>query len=259
MKGLHPARRTWLIVVLFAVGMAWVEAASVYYIRIVVDRIVPYQPNPLPVAGALGAVELVREAATLVMLVTVGLLAGRTGQQRLGYTAVAFGVWDILYYVFLRVMSGWPASLLDWDILFLLPLPWWGPVLAPVSIAVLLVVWGTFATQASKPAPASPVTPMLWALNGLGMALALYIFMADAIRVLPQGVDAMTHVLPTSFNWPLFGLALALMVAPGIDIARSFWLLPEGAHLIDPSRAPRRHAGGDGAPPRGLNARRDTT
>ena len=132
-------------------------------------------------------------------------------------------------------------------------------MLAPVSIAVLLVVWGTFATQASKPAPASPVTPMLWALNGLGMALALYIFMADAIRVLPQGVDAMTHVLPTSFNWPLFGLALALMVAPGIDIGRSFLRLPEGARLIDSNGAHRRRDGSEGATPRGLNARRDTT
>ena len=180
MMRLAPARRVWLVVVLFAVAMAWIESASVYYLRVLVDRIVPYQPNPLPVAGALGAVELVREAATLVMLVTVGILAGATWQQRLGYTSIAFGVWDILYYVFLRVMTGWPTSLLDWDILFLLPLPWWGPVLAPTSIAVLLVVWGTFATQASERAPASAFTPTLWALNGLGMGLALYVFMADA-------------------------------------------------------------------------------
>ena len=109
---LAPSRRLWLVVVLFAVAMAWVEAASVYYIRIVVDRIVPYQPNPLPVDGVLGAVELVREASTLVMLLAVGVLAGGTWQQRLGYTAIAFGAWDILYYAFLRVMSGWPTSLL---------------------------------------------------------------------------------------------------------------------------------------------------
>ena len=224
MMRLAPARRVWLVVVVFAVAMAWIEAASVYYLRLLVDRIVPYQPNPLPVAGVLGAVELVREAATLVMLVTVGLLAGGTWQQRLGYTSIAFGVWDIFYYVFLRVMSGWPTSLLDWDILFLLPLPWWGPVLAPMSIALLLIVWGTFVTQTRERAPAGPLTPALWALNGLGMGLALYVFMTDAIRALPQGVEATTHVLPTYFNWPLFGLALALMVAPGVEIGRS--LLP---------------------------------
>jgi hypothetical protein len=232
MMRLAPARRVWLVVVLFAVAMAWIESASVYYLRVLVDRIVPYQPNPLPVAGALGAVELVREAATLVMLVTVGILAGGTWQQRLGYTSIAFGVWDIFYYGFLRVMTGWPTSLLDWDILFLLPLPWWGPVLAPVSIAVLLFVWGTFATQASERAPASAFTPLLWAMNGLGMALALYVFMADAIRTLPQGLEATTHVLPTSFNWPLFGLALVLMIAPGVEIARPSLFLPGGAERI---------------------------
>ena len=62
------ARTRWLIVVVFAVGMAWVEAASVYYLRVLVDRIEPYQANPLPIRGVLGQVELVREAATLVML-----------------------------------------------------------------------------------------------------------------------------------------------------------------------------------------------
>jgi hypothetical protein len=213
------ARKTWLVVVLFAVAMAWVEAASVYYIRVVVDRIVPYQPNPLPVGGVLGAVELVREAATLVMLVTVGILAGRTWQDRLGYTSIAFGVWDILYYVFLKVMTGWPTSLFDWDVLFLLPLPWWGPVVAPVSIALLLVLWGTLATQSGGRIAAVSFRSVPWALNGLGMALALYVFMSDAIHSLPHGPEATRQVLPTAFNWSLFAVALALMIAPAAEIA----------------------------------------
>jgi hypothetical protein len=102
--------------------MAWVEAASVYYIRAMVDRIDPYQNHPLPIRGVLGQVELVREAATLVMLATLGMLAGRTRRAQAGYTAIAFGVWDIFYYVFLRMIGDWPRSLFDWDILFLLPL-----------------------------------------------------------------------------------------------------------------------------------------
>ncbi len=142
----------WCLVVAFAIGMAWVESASVYYIRTLVDRIQPYQPNPLPIQGVLGLVELVREVATLVMLLTLGLLAGRTWRARWGYSAIAFGIWDIFYYVFLRVMCGWPQSLFDWDVLFLLPLPWWGPVLAPVSIAVLMIVWGTAMTRSQEPA-----------------------------------------------------------------------------------------------------------
>ena len=90
------------------------------------------------------------------MIATLGMLAGRTWRRRAGYAALAFGAWDIFYYVFLRLISGWPRTLLDWDILFLLPLPWWGPVLAPVSIALVMIVWGTLATQSgdARPTPA---------------------------------------------------------------------------------------------------------
>ena len=86
------------------------------------------------------------------MIATLGMLAGRTWRRRVGYAAIAFGAWDIFYYVFLRIMTGWPRTLLDWDILFLLPLPWWGPVLAPVSIALVMIVWGTLATQSDEDA-----------------------------------------------------------------------------------------------------------
>jgi hypothetical protein len=216
----HPARERlrWCLVVVFAVGMAWVEAASVYYLRAMVDRIEPYQENPLPIRGVLGPVELVREAATLVMLLMVGTLAGRTRHERLGYTAIAFGVWDILYYVFLRIICGWPKSLFDWDILFLLPLPWWGPVLAPVCIASLMVLWGTLATQCVHGSPVTPRTALarrkLWGLAGIGIALALYLFMADSLRVVHQGLDATRYVLPRPFNWPVFCVALMLMTSP---------------------------------------------
>lgn len=231
MSELAPARVRWCVVVLFALAMAWVEAASVYYIRVVVDRVVPYQPNPLPAGGLLGPVELIREAATLVMLLTVGILSGRAWHERLGYSALAFGVWDIFYYVFLHAISDWPASLFDWDVLFLLPLPWWGPVLAPVSIALLMAVWGTLATQSGERVAATPFTSIPWALGGLGILLALFVFMADAIRSLPQGPEVTRHVLPTAFNWPLFWLALVLMAAPAVDLGwrgRSGQRVPAG-------------------------------
>ena len=219
-------RVRWMLVVTFAAGMAWVEAACVYYLRVLVDRVQPYQPNPLPIHGGLGEVELVREGATLLMLAMTGALAGRTWRTRWGYTAIAFGCWDILYYVFLRLISGWPASLFDWDILFLLPLPWWGPVLAPICIASLMILWGTLITQWPDPIPATRVTRtslspwapwapwVQWTMCGVGILLALGIFMTDAIRALPGGADAVRQVLPTAFNWPLFGVALVLMAAP---------------------------------------------
>ena len=212
------ARQRWLVVIAFAIGMAWVESASVYYLRLLVDRVQPYQNNPLPVRGELGAVELAREAATMVMLLTVGMLAAHTWLKRLAYSAIAFGVWDIFYYVFLRIMSGWPQSLLDWDVLFLIPLPWWGPVLAPVSIAALMIVWGTLVTQLDE---SFAIWPQTWKACGLscaGILLALYVFMSDAVRAVGQGLDVTTMPLPQSFNWGLFGVAFALMAAPIFEI-----------------------------------------
>jgi len=205
-------------------AMAWVESAVVLYLRTMIDRIEPYQPNPLPVIGNLGHAELVREAATLVMLLTMGLLAGRNWRSRLGYTAIAFGVWDICYYVFLRKLCGWPHSLLDWDILFLLPLPWWGPVLAPILISLLMIVWGTFASQFERTHPSALSNGRVWVLNSVGVALALYVFMADSIAASPRGLDAIRTVLPQRFNWPLFCIALLLMAAPVVQAGRHIWL-----------------------------------
>jgi hypothetical protein len=210
-----PDRSRWAIVVVFAIAMAWAEAATVFYIRALVDRIEPYQADPLPMHGVLGSVELWREAATLVMIATLGLLAGRTWRRRAGYAALAFGAWDIGYYVFLRLISGWPRTLLDWDVLFLLPLPWWAPVLAPVSIALVMIAWGTLATQSDNDATAAG---WAWALGWAGIVLALAVFTTDSWRALPKGRDAVLRVLPTSFNWPLFWVALLLIASPVLHL-----------------------------------------
>jgi len=234
MTGHLSERARLAIVIAFAIAMAWVESASVFYIRALVGRIVPYQSDPLPLEamnGALGYVELWREAATLVMIATLGALAGRTWRGRIGYAAITFGIWDIFYYVFLHLISGWPKTLWDWDILFLLPLPWWGPVLAPVCIALLMIVYGTLVTQWQDHIPATRFAGASWAISGVGILLALAVFMADAIRVLPEGLDTVRQVLPTEFNWPVFGAALLLMATP---LALTGWQ----------SLASRRKAGG---------------
>jgi hypothetical protein len=219
-------RRTWFVVVLFAVAMAWVESASVYYLRVLVDRVQPYQADPLPIHGTIGAVELVREFATLVMLACVGIIGGGTRRQQAGLAAVAFGVWDIFYYVFLRMLDRWPTSLFDWDILFLLPLPWWGPVFAPVCIAALMIVGGTLAARPAMQTVQTRLTSRRerltgWCLQGAGVALALYVFMADALAATTRGLDP-AHTLPSRFNWPLFTMAFALMSAP---VAHEVWRL----------------------------------
>jgi hypothetical protein len=211
----------WSFVVIYATAMAWVESAVVFYLRSMMNRIEPYQPDPLPAIGGFASVELPREAATLVMLFTVGWLAGRNWRTRLGYFAIAFGVWDIFYYVFLKIICGWPHSALDWDVLFLLPMPWWGPVLAPVLISLLLIFWGTLASQFEQIHLPTLSNWRVWALNAAGVGLALYVFMADSIAAAHRGLDAIRTALPEKFDWPLFGMALALMAAP---VAQTGWL-----------------------------------
>jgi len=231
--------------------MAWIESAVVFYMRTMIDRVEPFQPEPLPIIGNLGPVELVREVATLIMHFTAGVLAGRTWRARIGYMAVCFGIWDVFYYVFLKIMCGWPNSLLDWDILFLLPLPWWGPVLAPISIALVMIFWGTQASQFERTPRPVLSNWRVWVLNAIGVGLALYVFMADAIRVADQGVDVIRNVLPSRFNWPLFWVALVLMAGPAIRLARESWSTPAGRTddgnfandaMTNPSSAPLRRS-----------------
>ena len=213
-------RRTWLAVFLFATAMAWMESATVAYLRTLVGRVVPYQANPLPLAGVFSGTELVRELATMLMLVAVGILAGRNARTRIAYAVLAFGVWDILYYGFLMIIVGWPRSLWDWDVLFLLPLPWWGPALAPMLIALFMIAGATLVTQFEQ----RRLWPRRWALvlNALGALLALLVFMEDALRALPAGEAAIRAALPTRFDWPWFAAALALMFA---SIADLLWQL----------------------------------
>ncbi len=223
------------LVCLFAVAMAWVEAATVVYLRMLLDRVEPYAVAPLPERGDLAGAELVREAATIAMFLVVGWLAGRDRRERLGYFLVAFGVWDIVYYISLALIVGWPDSLLDWDVLFLIPLPWWGPVLAPISIAAILAAAGTLTTQFS--AGGTSPWPSSWSrvASAGGVLLALLVFMTDALKAAPQGMGAVRNVRPESFNWPLFGLTLTLLAVPVVDLI----VQVVGPRLLPLRRSPR--------------------
>src|SRR5262249_7351664 len=93
-----------------------------------------------------------------------------------------------------------------------------GPVLAPTSIALLMIVWGTLVTQRREGTSVDPILSTQ-ILAGIGIALALYAFMADALHVAPQGVEAVRVVLPTTFNWWGVVVALTLMAAPVAHLA----------------------------------------
>jgi hypothetical protein len=214
---MHPKHR-WIVIAVFATAMGYLESAVVYYLRTMVNRLNPYQAEPLPNFGGLARPELARELATMVMLLTIGWIAGRTWRGRIGFALLTFGIWDIAYYVFLIPLTDWPNSVSDWDLLFLIPLPWWGPVWSPVSIAFLMIAFGLLTTILEQGEP--PIWPHRVAnmLCGIGICIALYVFMADAIAAAPRGEGAIRMVLPTRFNWPLFAAAWLLMFIPIMDM-----------------------------------------
>lgn len=89
-------------------------------------------------------IERIREFATLIMLACVAGLAVKKARQRLVFFFFAFGVWDLFYYIFLKIEIGWPRSWLDGDVFFLLPVAWVGPVFVPVLLSLVLIVWTSF-------------------------------------------------------------------------------------------------------------------
>ncbi len=212
-------RRRWLVVALFAIAMAYLEAAVVLDLRTIHGELDPFLPVATPMPLHLAKAEVVRELATMIMLATTGWLAGWCFRSRFAFWLIAFGLWDIFYYVFLVPLTGWPKSLFDWDILFLIPLPWWGPVLAPCLIAVLMTAFGTLVTL--SPPRARPPWPRWWSVLacGAGILLALYVFMADALAVTDQALAILPDLRPTTFHWPLFFLAWALIAVPVVDVA----------------------------------------
>ena len=200
----------WIWVVIFAIGFAWVESALVVYLREIFydgQSIFPlviewkdgkYVPHPL------AKIELIREFATLVMLTAVACASGRTGWQKFSFFMISFGVWDIFYYIWLWVMISWPASLMTWDILFLIPLPWVGPVITPVLIAAAMIVAGTLIIYFDEKGFKIKFYWFDWVVVlgcGLLMIVAFCWDWKNIIR-LPGNVDH--NGIPNPFLWELY-------------------------------------------------------
>jgi hypothetical protein len=192
--------------------MAYVESAAVLYLRTIYGGIDPLGPrhtpfNPLP---DFDWIEVGREAATMVMLAAVGYLAASSPIGRIGAFAFAFGVWDIFYYVFLWLLAGWPASPFAPDVLFLIPLPWWGPVVSPVLVAAVIAVAGAaaMARELGDGLPRPCRGDRLMVLLGIG--LCLLAFMANALLALPGGLETAYSARDGSFPWPVYGFGLLI-------------------------------------------------
>ncbi|MGE0462080.1 MAG: hypothetical protein AB7Q16_11985 [Vicinamibacterales bacterium] len=136
-------RTRWLWLVLFSLGLGWFEGAVVVYLRELGPPVGSSLPSIVLPRHVL-ATEVVREAASLLVLGSVSILAGTSGLQRFAAFLVAFGVWDLVYYLTLHVVTGWPARLSDPDVLFLIPVPWVGPVWAPALVALVFVGAGSY-------------------------------------------------------------------------------------------------------------------
>lgn len=194
---------------LFAIAMAYFESAAVFYIRRLYGISDLTFSNPY-VDPQVGVIEVGRELATLVMLLTVGLVAGKKFQSRLGYILLTFGLWDIFYYVWLKVFIGWPRSFMDTDLLFLIPLPWWGPVYAPILISILLIVLGTYSVVKEEKGISNHAGVFDWMILSAGMLLMLYAFMADALKALPASIKTLGFLVPGPFHWPVFTIGFGL-------------------------------------------------
>ncbi len=219
--------RTVVALLLFGISFGYLEAAVVVYLRAIYDPIREHvhpgrnpgdlfpliSPQQLEAAGPENtrrlAIEIGREAATIIMLAAFGLAAGRNFNQRMAAFAIAFGLWDVSFYASLKMMVGWPESFFTWDILFLIPLPWVGPVIAPVLVSLALIIGGLVSLHHGG----LPAKPWQWMAMIAGGLVVILSFVWDYRNTMAGG-------LPNPFNWPLFIAGIAIAVAGFIAAAR---------------------------------------
>ncbi len=201
-------RLAWLV--LFAATFGFVEAAVVVYIR----RVSYPDGFRFPIEflePRLGVMEIAREAATMVMLYAAAALAARGFWGRFGAFAVAFGIWDLVYYAALRIVIGWPESWSTWDVLFLIPGIWIGPVWSVMVVAGLLVACGARMWLRAEAAPIPRARPWHWVAALAALTLILIAFLWNHRLALGGGV-------PTGFPWAVWLAGLACGLAAFADL-----------------------------------------
>lgn len=208
-----------IYLIIFFISMAMLESAVVIYLREL------YYPSGFvfPLVGmnpTIICTELARELATIIMLWTIAFIAGRNFPTRFAWFIIGFGIWDIFYYVFLYVFIQWPSTLFDWDILFLIPLPWYGPVIAPVLISIAMISFGAIILNKdfwNEPILWKPI-PISFLI--LGCILGLYSFMGAFWASLDSHYtgsfsDYIIHksqeFVPTHYNYTIFFVYMFLI------------------------------------------------
>jgi len=192
----------WLTI--FGIAMGYLESAVVVYLRAI------YYPEgfsfPLrAIRDYKIIVELFREVSTILMLLAVAVLAGITRWERFAYFIFIFGVWDIVYYIGLKLTLDWPSTISDWDILFLIPLPWIGPVVAPILISILFIISAIWISWSINKGYEFKTTKLSHILVLIGIGLILYSFMHDTGATLYQQP-------PRPYRYDLFFVGYILFI-----------------------------------------------
>lgn len=219
MKSMRTFYHKLTLVTLFAIAMGFLEAVVVVYLRVI------YYPDgfdfPLTmIEPDIFLIELVRELTTLVMLICIGLLTAETRHGKFAGFLFAFGVWDIIYYLGLKLFLDWPESLFTWDILFLIPITWIGPVLAPIICALTMILVGALVGWFEARKVVVKFGKLAWILMILGSVIIFLSFIEDYSRLLinsevsiiegsrikPGFNEAITSYVPEKFNWLIFSL-----------------------------------------------------
>lgn len=198
------------IVVIFGIAFGYIEAAVVAYLRAI------FYPCgfvfPLTDFGASALwkryllIEIGREAATVVTIFTGSYLFGRNRQQRAAFFLTIFAIWDIFYYIWLKVLLNWPGSIMDWDILFLIPVAWASPVLAPILVSLTMLVFAITILYRSSVGKAIRVTTT----DRLGFFVGAVIV---AVSFCIAGLHIAEPAFESYFYWPLFAAGLILAIA----------------------------------------------
>ncbi len=219
--------KTLIWITIFAISMGIFEGAVVVYLRAL------YYPNgfnfPLvPFDNFIAITELTRELASLFMLLSVGIIAGKNFTQRFSWFIYSFAIWDIIYYVFLYAILGWPESLLTWDILFLIPITWTGPVIAPILLSLLMILLALIIYHFNQKANKKVIiTKQVWTLLISGSLIVFISFIWDYCKFLFKYIsieeikgkqfsdklfDMSVQYIPESFNWIFFIVGTSIII-----------------------------------------------
>ena len=219
-------RQLIITITAFAIAMGFLESAVVVYLREIL-----YQGGfefPLsPISLNLAITELFREVATLLMLVTIGIIAAKRFSTGFAWFIYSFAIWDIFYYVFLKLLLGWPESLFTWDVLFLIPTTWTGPVLSPILVSMTMILLAMVILVRAEGGMDSRIPPKVWMGLILGSLILIFGFVFDYSQHMlthfslfemlqvenPEVMEAATSYIPHRFPWWIFGIGEAVLLA----------------------------------------------